>query len=185
MESTFDDAQLVASALRGEHGAFEALVRRHLRAAYAVGLAILRVPAEAEDLAQEALMQAHEKLATCREPARFRGWLFQIVRSRALHRLDHRRVRRDADEVLSAAPTSSEPVDDDPGVRRQLLEALEALTPVQREVVLLHDLEGLTHGEIASALGLSEPNCRQHLSQARKALRRRLEGTELERAHGS
>ena len=60
-------------------------------------------------------------------------------------------------------------------LRDRLLAALARLTPVQREVVLLHDLDGATHAEIAEALGLSEVNCRQHLFVARRALRGELE----------
>ena len=55
--------------------------------------------------------------------------------------------------------------------RERLLEALETLTPVRREVVLLHDLEGWTHPEIADALGMTELSSRQHLFQARRELR--------------
>ena len=56
-------------------------------------------------------------------------------------------------------------------LRRKLVAALEQLTPVQREVVLLHDLESWTHAEIARALEISEVMSRQHLFVARKAMR--------------
>ena len=70
------------------------------------------------------------------------------------------------------------------GLRRRLLDALETLSVPQREVVLLHDLEGWTHAEIAAALELSEVNCRQHLFTARRALRRQLAALEPEALHG-
>lgn len=168
-------ADLVRAARRGDATATEQLVRRHLRAAYAVALAVLGRPADAEDIAQDAFMIAIDKLDDCREPARFSGWLVQIVRNRALHALDKRKLRDTSDDIADAVahvPPS------DIVLRGQLLAALETLTPVQREVVLLHDLDEWTHAEIADALGLTETNCRQHLFTARRALRARLEATD-------
>lgn len=70
-------------------------------------------------------------------------------------------------------------------LREPLLAALNLLGEAQREVVLLHDLEGWTHGEIAGALGISEVMSRQHLFVARKKLRAELEGgLSEERKHG-
>ena len=56
-------------------------------------------------------------------------------------------------------------------MKQQLLAALARLNQVQREVVLLHDLESWTHAEIAGALNISEVSSRQHLFQARRQLR--------------
>lgn len=165
---------LVARARRGEPAAFEELVRRHLRAAYAVALAVLGVPADAEDVAQEAFAVAWERLDTCREPARFAGWLLQIVRNRARNAVEARRVRGDGAEPAPGHEPWSAP-SEEAGLRDRLLGALAALTPVQREVVLLHDLEGWTHAEIGAAAGISEVMSRQHLFTARKALRGKLQ----------
>lgn len=173
-------ADLVRAARRGDPAATEQLIARHLRAAYAVALAVLNRPADAEDVAQDAFLVAIERLDECRDPARFSGWLVQIVRNRALHAVEKRKLRepeprggeRSGDhegEIIAHVPAS------DVVLRGQLLAALATLTPVQREVVLLHDLDGWTHAEIADALGLSETNCRQHLFTARRALRVRLE----------
>jgi RNA polymerase sigma-70 factor (ECF subfamily) len=151
-------AELVSRARRGEPAAFDQLVRRHLRAAYAVALAVLGRPADAEDVAQEAFIAALERLDDCRDGARFSGWLIQIVRNRALNALDKRKLRDTADVVL----------------RAHLLAALASLSSVQREIVLLHDLDGWTHAELAEALGISEVHCRQHLFTARRTLRAEL-----------
>ncbi len=161
-------AVLVARARRGEAEACTQLVRRYLRPAYAVALAVLRRPHEAEDVAQEALAIAFERLDTCREPERFAGWLMQIVRNRARNMLGQLRVREGDPGPVHAVV---EPRTDAVGLRDRLIAALEQLTPAQREVVLLHDLEGWTHGEIAAALALTEVNSRQYLFQARKTLR--------------
>ncbi len=123
-------------------------------------------------------MVAFQRLETCREPEKFAGWLMQIVRSRALNRLEQMRVRSQTDlgQRDEAAPAGAETF----GIRRQLLEALEKVSAIQREVVLLHDLESWTHPEIAESLGISEGMSRQHLFQARKILRVLLAETSAE-----
>jgi RNA polymerase sigma-70 factor (ECF subfamily) len=171
-DSSISVGDLVRGARRGQPAAFDELARRHLRAAYAVALAVLGRPSDAEDVAQEAFLVAVERLDSCREPDRFSGWLLEIVRTRSLNALA-RRARHDragGDDELDGAHAHA-PAPGDVALRARLLDALAALSQIQREVVLLHDLEGWTHAEIAAALGLSEVNCRQHLFTARRALR--------------
>lgn len=168
-----DTSDAVLRARRGDRQAMEALVRRFLRPAYVVALSVVRVPVEAEDVAQEAVAMAMQQLETCRDPGRFAAWLMSNVRNRALNRLAASKVRQryaDGASHDEAAASDTERV----VLREHLLAALEVLTPQQREVVLLHDLESWTHPEIASALGLSEVNSRQVLSVARRALRAKL-----------
>ncbi|MCC6524833.1 MAG: sigma-70 family RNA polymerase sigma factor [Polyangiaceae bacterium] len=169
-------ATLVVRAQRGEAAAFEALARAYLRAAYSVALGFVGRPADAEDVAQDALVQAFEHLDSCREPARFAGWLLQIVRNRARNGLASRKLR----DVPAAEAPSDPPADGAPpdagALRRELCAALGRLGAVPREVVLLHDLEGWTHAEIAAGLDISEVMSRQHLFVARRALRRALDG---------
>ncbi len=167
------DSVLVARAKRGQAAAVEALVRRYMRPAYAVALAAVRNAADAEDVAQEALMVALQRLDQCRDPARFAPWLLQSVRHRALNRLAQTRCRTALLE--GAAPDGA--VEGDAQrvlVRQRLLAALARLSDVQREVVLLHDMEAWTHAEIGAALDISEVLSRQHLFQARRALRAHL-----------
>ncbi|MBS2025920.1 MAG: sigma-70 family RNA polymerase sigma factor [Deltaproteobacteria bacterium] len=177
MPSSASISELVLGARRGEAHAFAELARRHLKAAYAVALSVLGAPADAEDVAQEALVVAFEKLESCREPERFAGWLMQIVRNRARNQLVTRKLKgaQDVPEGIEAWA----PADTDRSVlRAELLAALNTLPPLQREVVLLHDLDGWTHAEIASALGTSEVMSRQHLFVARQALRGKLKETD-------
>lgn len=164
-------AALVARAQGGEAAAFEALVRRHFRAAFSVALAVLQSPAEAEDVAQESFLAAFQRLDSCREPERFAGWLVQIVRNRALNALESNKLRSRTAERASETRPESAPAPELAGEKQRLVAALSQVSAAQREVVLLHDLEGWTHPEIAAALGISEVMSRQHLFQARKTLR--------------
>jgi RNA polymerase sigma-70 factor (ECF subfamily) len=174
MSLPLDDSTLVARSRQGDAAAFEALVRRHLRGAIAVGISVLRNVADAEDIAQDALVTAFESLDSCREPARFAAWLFTIVRNKARNRLSQRR------EGQATAEQGSEADLNRVVAKEALLAGLAQLTEVQREVVLLHDLESWTHAEIAAALELTEVNSRQHLFNGRKAMRQFFAGDEHE-----
>ncbi|MFM7736193.1 MAG: RNA polymerase sigma factor [Alphaproteobacteria bacterium] len=169
-------ADLVPRARGGDRAAREALVRAFLRPAYAVALGVLRNPADAEDVAQESLMIALERLGQCREAESFPAWLLQSVRNRALAQATRSTNRLRLVGGLDA-PGSHAELKAEPFARRRLLDALAVLGDAQREVVLLHDLEDWTHAEIASALGISEVMSRQHLFVARRALRKRLAET--------
>lgn len=169
-----DDATLVGLVLGGDRVAFEGLVRRYTRPAFAVAVGIVKEPADAEDVVQDAFIRALERLEDCRDPARFGSWFLQIVRNRAHSVRRYLGVRQAA--PLDALPLAS----DRPGpdrdavrarLRRDLAEAIEALSDVQQDVVILHDLEGWKHREIGEMLDLPEGTVRAHLHHARRTLR--------------
>lgn len=173
-----DIGALVRRARAGETEAFEQLVRLHLHAAYTVALGVTNDPSDAEDVTQDAFVTALERIDDC-EPARFSGWLLSIVRNRALNFRRSQAVRNVAPYAeLEATASTSDPEQD--AARSQLREelgtALATLTELQRQVVLLHDLEGYKHREIGDLLGISDGASRFHLSTARAALRARLNG---------
>ncbi len=182
MTDSTSTAALVRRAVGGDARAFDGLARAFLRPAYAVALAVVRRPADAEDVAQEAVVAALERIDTCRQPERFGAWLFQAVRNRARNWVERRRLADVPAEQVEVADAGRDGYGERDVLRRQLLWALDGITPVQREVVLLHDLEGWTHAEIAAALDLTEVNCRQHLFTARRALRARLADHTVEEA---
>lgn len=174
------DRLLVERARRGDAAAFEALVRRYYRAAHALALAVLGNPMDAEDVCQDAFVRALERLDRLRQPERFSAWLLQIVRNRARNFRSYRRVRSalSLEHVKAASDEDAGREAESEQLRRQLESALTELSEIQREVVLLHDLEGWKHREIGELLGLSEGMSRQHLMTARRLLRERL-GTKL------
>jgi RNA polymerase sigma-70 factor (ECF subfamily) len=174
-----DIGALARRARAGDTEAFEQLVRLHLHAAYTVALGVTNDPADAEDVTQDALISALERIEDCRDPARFSGWLLTIVRNRALNFRRSQAVRTAVPyPELEATPSPSDPEHDTARsfLREQLSGALATLTELQRQVVLLHDLEGYKHREIGDLLGISEGASRFHLSTARAALRAQLNG---------
>lgn len=168
-----DDAELVRRARGGDAEAFDALARRHYRLAYAIALGVTGTTMDAEDVCHDALLRALDRLDECRQPERFGAWLGQIVRNAALNHLRSRK-RRDgpsAEELHLSTPEVAVARTERQELRGRLLEALDTLDPIKREVLLLHDLEGWRHKAIAEQVGCSEGMSRLHLFNARKKLR--------------
>lgn len=169
------DAALVAAAARGSVAHFESLYRRHSARVHGVVLRLCGYDvARAEDLTQDAFLQAWRKLPGFRGEAAFGTWLYRIAVNRALESLRAPTAVGVTlaidDEVQGEAPFC-------PAERGELERAVAALPPRARSVLVLHDIEGWTHDEIARALALAPGSCKAHLHRARAMLRSRLEDT--------
>lgn len=168
------DAELVADLRRGDLDAAGRLVERYLRACRAVALSIVGDVAASEDMAQDAVVYAVRHIDACRQPERFGRWLMQIVRSLSRNHVRDRRADRHVDVTavpLYSRSPSPELAAERSELRQHLLSALSALSEERREVVLLHDLEGWTHREIAERMDLPAGTVRSHLHFARRQLR--------------
>lgn len=173
------DDVLVRRIRTGDDGAYGALVARYMKPAYAVALSVTGRHEDAEDAIQESFLVALQRLDECRNPERFAGWLLTIVRNRSRN-LVRRESLRTADPIppgTSGREAGPDRVTERVELRERLQEALDTLPPVQREIVLLHDLEGWKHREIADRLDLPSGTVRSHLHFARKALRSVLGGS--------
>jgi RNA polymerase sigma-70 factor, ECF subfamily len=168
-----EEREFVRAAQRGDSAAFEALVRRHQRRAYAVARAILFSHEDAEDAVQDAFLHAYRALDRFRPEQPFGAWLHRIVANAALD-IGRRRKVREADVLPDglAVPFRDPGIDDE--LRRRLTDGLDRLLARQRQVVVLHDVEGFTHGEISGMLGIPEGTARSDLHHARSALRQAL-----------
>ena len=168
------DADLVARAQGGDSGAFGALVKRHLRAAHAVALAVLAEQADADDAVQDGFLSALQHLDSCSPAEKFRAWLLTIVRNRALDMKRRGRVRAvdalEEDTVHTNEPSPLEMAERSE-LNDRLESAIETLTDTQREVLMMHDVQGWKHADIAHLLGLAESTVRVHLLHARRRLR--------------
>src|SRR5579862_3320324 len=170
-----DEAALILAAQEGDQDAFGELVRHHQRRAYAVARAIVLNHEDAEDAVQEAFLHAYRALDRFRPDQAFGAWLHRIVANAALD-LTRRRKVREADELTESLASSFRDPGETADLRGRLREALARLTPRQRSVILLHDVEGFRHGEIGLLLGIPEGTARSDLHHARRALRMVLVG---------
>ena len=166
-----DERTLVVAAQRGSSEAFAALVRLHQRRAYAVVRAIVLTHEDAEDAVQEGFLHAFRALDRFLPDQPFGAWLYRIMANAALDLVRRRKVR-DADELPDTVPVLFRDPGEADELRRRLTEALTRLTDRQRSVIVLHDVEGFTHGEIGVMLGIPEGTARSDLHHARKELRR-------------
>jgi RNA polymerase sigma-70 factor, ECF subfamily len=178
------DAELAARVARGDHPAFEALMRRHNRALFRTARAILRDDAEAEDALQEAYLQAYHTIGSYRGEARLSTWLARVVANEALMRL-RKQARRSAiiplqpgvavEEVNQIAEGSMEKGPESSARRaemRQLLEErIDALPGAYRAVFMLRAVEEYSVEETAAILQIPEATVRSRFFRARSLLR--------------
>lgn len=159
--------------LAGRPDAFEPLVTPYRRPLLAFTWRLTRDAEEARDVAQEALLRAYRSLARYDTGRSFRNWLFQIAANEARDRY-RKRSRETAafGAVAAAAPRAESPESgrERGEVRSDILRALNVLSPREREVLVLRDLEELDVRETARTLGCSAIAVRVHLSKARRKL---------------
>src|ERR1700730_31259 len=144
--------------------------------AFRVARGVLRNTADAEDVAQEALLRAYHRFGRLRERARFRAWLVRITFRMALDRARSAQ-RREVRETLWAQPVPRPTTEDlaaSSEFQAHLARALDALSPKLRLVLLLAAMEGHTLDEVAALLGLPIGTVKSRLFFARKQLAEKL-----------
>ena len=171
-----EDAQLARRAAGADVAAFEALYRRHHRRVHGVILRLVgHASARAEDLTQEAFVRAWQALPTFRFESAVSTWLHRMAVKTALMELRARRSRPQADDDEDALESLSMP--DTAGravLGRDLERAVATLPPRARAVLVLHDVEGWKHEEIAAELGMAVGSSKAQLHRARGLLRTRI-----------
>jgi RNA polymerase sigma-70 factor (ECF subfamily) len=170
----------VIAAQKGSDDAFAELVRLHQRRAYAVARAIVLSHEDAEDAVQDGFLHAYRALDRFRSDQPFGAWLNRIVANASLDLVRRRKVR-EADELPETVALPFRDPGEADELRRRLGYALSRLTDRQRSVIVLHDVEGYTHGEIGRMLGMPEGTARSDLHHARAALRRVLKDVRSDR----
>jgi len=168
-----DEAALVARALAGDRAAFGVLAERYAAPARRVARAVLDDPDDADDAAQDALLAALVKLQQYDPRRPFGPWLMRIVANAATDRRRRRTVRRA--EPLDPNATAGGPRPDvqteQRALAQRLREALAELPERRRVAVVLFDVEGYSHAEIAEILGVAEGTVRSDVFHARRRLR--------------
>ncbi len=175
-----DDA-LIARAARGDRAAFDELARPRWPRLVRIAQRIVGDPAEAQDVAQQALLRLWQTLDRFRQGEDLDGWIYRMAVNLALDALRRRRARPEAHRAAEA--TSLPLVDpaagpEDRVLAAELERALEDVTsdlaPRQKAVFVLSRVEGLPAADIAALLGITASTVRNTLFQVRAIVARRL-----------
>jgi RNA polymerase sigma-70 factor, ECF subfamily len=179
------EAELIARIKGGDVEAFYELVRPYERAVFLAALSLVQNDADAEEVAQEAILKAFKNLSRFRQEAKFSTWLIQISINEAKMKL--RKARRHLYESIEEGQANDEgdyiPKDfadwreipsealERKELRKALAKALDSLPEKYRTVLVLRDVQHLSITETAQVLGLSEANVKTRLSRARLQMR--------------
>ena len=171
------DGELVQKVRAGEVEMYRVLVERYRLEFGRYATAMLDGDREdAADALQEAFIRAYDSLASCRNPERFKAWLFRIV-SNQCHNV--RKRRRGHLSLERAAERGEEPAGRSESERREIGEVLDlamnTLTSEQKEAFILKHVEGRSYAEIAELLGVGEDALKMRVYRARDELKKRLE----------
>jgi RNA polymerase sigma-70 factor, ECF subfamily len=177
--ATLTDEDIVSRVCAGETPLFEVLMRRHNERIYRAARAILRDEREAEDVMQEAYVNAFTHLAQFDGRARFATWLTKIAVYEALARVRRRGRYEPFDETVETLmPTVASPDPERQAFAHELgaliESAVDGLGDGYREVFMLRQVQGLSTAETAQILGVSEDVVKTRFSRARHALQRDL-----------
>jgi RNA polymerase sigma-70 factor (ECF subfamily) len=169
------ELDLIAQAQQGDRQAFGELVRRHREGVINVVYRMCGDVNVAEDAAQEAFIRAWQHLPGYRPRSPFRNWVYRIATNVALDVLRRERETVDID-ALSLATSDGGPEAAVEGAERgeRVREAVLALPPASRAVLVLREYEGLSYREIADALGIPIGTVMSRLNYARNRLRESL-----------
>ena len=162
-------------AARTGESDLELAVRQHARLVYRIAYSVLRNHQDAEDATQETFIRAFAQLGRFRGESALSTWLHRVtlsVVSNAMRKVKRFRAREaDLDEATSIAAETRRA---DPDLRDKLHRAIDELPEIYRITLVMHDVEGYTHEEIANVLGVAEGTCKSRLSVARAQLREKL-----------
>jgi RNA polymerase sigma-70 factor (ECF subfamily) len=170
-----DELALVEACRRGERTAMHTFYERYRRRVFAL-IARICGSQDAEELSQEVFLRAFRGLDKFRGDSQLSTWMYRLAVNAALShatRAQARARRSISDEVLDEVAAPLEDVGD-PGLREKLVAAMESLPPGYRAVLVLHDVEGLQHEEIAQILGCRVGTSKSQLHKARAKMRESL-----------
>jgi RNA polymerase sigma-70 factor (ECF subfamily) len=185
-----DDLRLVESLRTGAAQAYEELLRRFQQPAYALALRLLGDPSEASDVVQEVFLKVFRNVGSFRGQSSLKTWIYRITVNEAHNArrwfFRHRRREVELDSDPQEARSWKDTIPDgcvspyDAAFEREqhvMLEAaLDKLTPIFREAVVLRDITGMSYEEIAEVLGVSLGTVKSRILRGREALRVELVG---------
>ena len=177
------DSELVQKSREGDLAAFDELITRYRDRIYRITYQMTSNHDDANDLAQEAFIRAFRSIGKFRGQSSFYTWIYRIAVNLTLNFLKKSGKRRnfsldDTDSSIHRDPVLIDLFHEDTPergagiseLRQKIHRALQELTPNHRTVVVMHDIENMTHGEIAKILGINEGTVRSRLFYARRQL---------------
>ncbi|MBI3949105.1 MAG: sigma-70 family RNA polymerase sigma factor [Acidobacteria bacterium] len=177
------DLELAHASAAGDEAAFEQIYRAHFRRVYSLCVRMLGNPTEAEDVTQDVFVQLHRKIGTFQGDAALSTWLYRLTVNTVLMHLRHKQRKHkeqllEDDSLQSLAEMSQVAHRDEvsPIDRIALERAITQLPTGYRNVLVLHDIEGYEHEEIAEMLGISAGTSKSQLHKARVKMRKLLLG---------
>jgi RNA polymerase sigma-70 factor (ECF subfamily) len=183
-----DEAGLIARILAGEKELFHELIRPYERMVYTTVFAIVRNETDAEDGAQDAMVNAYRHLGKFRGESKFSTWLATIAMNEGRQKLRKlKRAKEDSldepvqgeeEEIMPAPLTDWREIPLEALERKELREALRTavaeLPGIYRQIFTFRDLDGMNVAETAAALGINENMVKVRLHRARMMLQKRL-----------
>lgn len=165
----------IRRAQQGDADAFEAVYREHAGRIYALCLRMSGDAQAAKELVQDVFVRAWEKLDTFRGESAFSSWLHRLAVNVVLmdRRARARRAEESLDEDEESAPVAAA-IARSPELRMDLEQAIAALPRMARQVFVLFDVEGYSHAEIGTMLGIADGTSKAHLFRARGLLKEML-----------
>jgi RNA polymerase sigma-70 factor (ECF subfamily) len=177
-EPTAGEQQLIVEAKAGSHRAFQSLVERHMKKTYNIAFSFVGDHDSAEDIAQEVFVKVHSALSSFRGEAELGTWIYRITTNLSLnHVKQHKRRAERTVDVMDTAATSLASHDNhaEESDRRVHIErALHELPTLQRAVVILRHLDGLSTRQVSNILKCSEGTVKTHLFRGLKKMRNKL-----------
>lgn len=166
-----DDAQLIAACRRGEARAMEMLYHQYKRRVFGMAHRIVG-PNDAEEVAQEVFVRVYRGLAAFRGDSALSTWIYRLTVNASLSYLARRGRRQEVavDDTISEVPAPPA-VERDPGLAARIEAALLQLPAGYRAILVLHDVEGLSHEECAAILDCRVGTCKSQLHKARARMR--------------
>ena len=171
--SRVNERQLIARVMAGDRLAGRALYDTHAPRVYSLAYRLSGDAEKAREFTQDTFIRAFARLSQFRGDAAFSTWLHRITvtvvsNARRSEVRFAREVALDEAHMVESAPEA------EPDLKECIARAVENLTEVYRTTLILHDIEGYTHAEIAELLGVPEGTCKSRLSAARAQLREAL-----------
>lgn len=175
LRSAVDDRELIARARARDGAAERQLYDRHVDRVYRLAYRLTGDAELARDCTQDTFIRAFEKLASFRGEAAFGTWLHAVATSVTLNSLRKvRRLRRYETDLDASVTVPGGRREAEPDLKERLRQAIDGLPDGYRAVFVMHELEGFTHEEIATAMGVEVGTSKAQLSRARARLREAL-----------